>query len=138
MIDAIDYKAAMGALVDAMDAVKHHPDFTAKMTVELTVAGLADGVMKCSRASFTHGDDTHSITPMGPGTHCLPDLGRPLPASITDEQLVKVAQLVERMKRERGWNLCIGGELDFTVITPDGVAIDRLDAFPSIDARGVA
>jgi hypothetical protein len=124
-----DFRSAVESVDEAFDAVRAHPQFTPDVAVELTIAGLADGKPRCRRFSLAGVD-----LPMGPGAYCFPDLGRPLPAHVSDAQLVKVAQVVERIAREREWRLCIGGRLNLTTVDAAGIRQNEVDAFGGADA----
>lgn len=129
LIGKPDFRSAVASVDEAFDAVQSHPQFDPDVAVELTIAGLADGKPRCRRFSLAGVD-----LPMGPGAYCFPDLGRPLPAQVSDAQLVKVAQVIERIARERGWNLCIGGKLHLTTVDRAGIRQEEVEAFGGSDA----
>ncbi|WPZ32236.1 hypothetical protein T8K17_13390 [Thalassobaculum sp. OXR-137] len=124
-----DFRSAVASVDEAFAAVRSHSKFDQDVAVELTIAGLVDFKPRCRRFSLAGVD-----LPMGPGAYCFPDLGRPLPAQISEKQLVKVAQVVERVARERRWNLCIGGRLHLTTVDRAGARQEEIEAFGGIDA----
>jgi hypothetical protein len=67
-----------------------------------------------------------------PGAYLAPTLGNhPIPADMTDQQLLKVAILQQEIATKHGLNICIGGDMELTTIDAAGVTVRKIGEYPN-------
>ena len=95
---------------------------------EVTIAGWQDG----PRVTRVIHDDRNGIEryEFAPGVYLAPSLGKQeIPVDLTDAQLGAVAQVQQTLSRKHGLNMCVGGDIERTVISEHGVFIDKIGEY---------
>jgi len=101
---------------------------------EVTVLGMVNGEVRCSRLLVTIRDGDISIqrVDLAPGVYLAPTLGQhSLPLSMTDEQVLKVAFLQQDIAVKHGLNICIGGDVEVATVDAAGMTVRKIGEYPN-------
>lgn len=108
--------------------------------IELTLAGWSDirsalRILRLDRqiGSFTT-DEIEPGTHLWPGSKRLP----PLPATVTEEQFIKMALAQWTIQDKFDGKLCIGGVMHLTTVTRNGVEQRMAGTYPDYDKHAAA
>lgn len=120
---------AVGILAAAFDRITDGMIGGPGRGEEATLFGFDDGQPFAIRFSRPYGEQVmrYSLTP---GTYLAPTLGdHPLPAAVTVEQMQRLALVQQQVSKKHGLSMCIGGEMELTTITADGIAVETLGEY---------
>lgn len=106
---------------------KDHP------TSETTILGWRDGQAQVTRlgAERIAGRVRILRVDLVPGVYLAPSLGaHQIPASLSDEQILKVALLQQSIAIKHGLNICVGGDVEVTTVTADTIETRKIGEYP--------
>lgn len=101
---------------------------------EISVAGWDHDRPRFSRLMATLGADGVDMrrVDLSPGAYLAPSLGsHPIPAAMTDEQLLKVSLLQQEISIRHGLNICIGGDIEIATIDAKHIGVRKLGEYPN-------
>jgi hypothetical protein len=127
-----------------MDLRQMPQRFLSDAGAEVTLAGLGGSGLAVIRFAVFRiaGDIAVRRLDLPPGVYLAPTLGsHDIPASMTDDQLLRVALLQQELSLQHNLNMCVGGDVELTTIEPGRPAsIRTLGEYPNkaFSARQVA
>lgn len=63
--------------------------------------------------------------------YLAPSLGaQDIPVELSDAQLCAVAKIQQTLSRKHGLNMCIGGDIELTTITAEGIETTKIGEYP--------
>lgn len=122
------------ALADVAEAVPMAPLHLFALGCEITMLGWHDGQAKAARlvATTRNGRARVRRFDLAAGAHLAPSLGQhDIPATITDEQIVRIALLQQEIATKHGLNMCVGGDIEIVTVDVTGVSIRKMAEYPN-------
>lgn len=116
---------------EAVEAARYQMDvFRADgLPLEATVCGMDGDKARAVALFLPAGGDEVQTLDLTPGVYLRPSLGRyefPRASSIDDLQLARLAFAQQQLSKEHGLNMCVGGDVQVTTISNEGVTQAKL------------
>lgn len=98
---------------------------------EVTLIGIADDAPTATRITYRATADEVERLDLLPGVYMAPSLGHhQIPVDLSDDQIVRLAHAQQAIVVKHGLMMCVGGDVELTTVTLEGVEQRVLAEYP--------